>query len=111
MKEQLVSLLDAEAPDREVASARDWLEEQLDAEHQAALAEGLAALRSDRYFRLLDGLDAFLRDPPLTHQAQNKASQTVGRVVNAERKRLKGAVKKFAGLTTEQAANLALHWK
>ncbi|MGK0740781.1 CHAD domain-containing protein [Leucobacter sp. Z1108] len=110
-KEQLVSLLDAEAPDREVASARDWLEEQLDAEHATALASGLSALSSDRYFRLLDALDDFLASPPLTSQAQKAAERTVGRLVNAERKRLKGAVKKFAGLTTEQSANRALHWK
>lgn len=106
---QLVELLDAEPPELKAASARDWLEEQLDAEHRAARAEGLATLTSERYFRLLDDLDAFLRDPPLTRQAQKKAAQTVGRLVNAERKRLKGAVKKFAGLTTEQAANPALH--
>ncbi|MGI8394681.1 CHAD domain-containing protein [Leucobacter sp. W1038] len=111
MKEQLVSLLDAEPPDREVALARDWLEEQLDAEHATALASGLSALSSDRYFRLLDALDDFLASPPLTSQAQKAAERTVGRLVNGERKRLKGAVKKFAGLTTEQAANLALRWK
>ena len=106
---QLVELLDAEPPDLNVASARDWLEYQLDAEHAAALAEGLAALTSDRYFRLLDDLDAFLVDPTLTRQAQKKAARTVGRLINAERKRLKRAVKKFVGLTTQQASNPALH--
>ena len=106
---QLVALLDAEPPDREVASARDWLEEQLDAEHAAALASGLAALSSDRYFRLLDALDAFLVSPPLTTQAQKNAAEKVGRLVNAERKRLKGTVKKLDGLTTDQAENPALH--
>ncbi len=106
---QLMELIDAEPPELILASAKGRLEQHLETEHETALADGLAALSSERYFRLLDALDTFVAAPPLTRQAQKRAAEMVGRLVNAERKRLNGAVKKLGGLTTDQAANPALH--
>ena len=106
---QLMELIDAESPNLILAPVQNRLEKQLETEHQAALASGLAAMESDRYFQLLDALDGFLATPPLTQQAHTKALGTVGRLVNAERKRLKGAVKKLGGLAADQTVNPALH--
>lgn len=106
---QLMELIDSESPDLILAPVQILLGKQLETEHRAALANGLAALESDRYFQLLDALDGFLATPPFTRRAHAKAPGVVGRLVNAERKRLKGAVKKLGGRATDQTANPALH--
>lgn len=109
MRIHLDELIGAEPPDLVMGPVKDHLEDLLDADYEAALTDGLAALASDRYFRLLDALDGFLAAPPLTGQAHKKALRTAGRLVNAERQRLKGAVKSLDGVTGGESANAALH--
>ncbi|MGF1661476.1 MAG: CHAD domain-containing protein [Kineosporiaceae bacterium] len=46
---------------------------ELRARREAALAEAREALDSDRYLDLLDGLETFSADPPLTRRARERA--------------------------------------
>ncbi|HSO91518.1 MAG TPA: CHAD domain-containing protein, partial [Arthrobacter sp.] len=111
MRTHLTELIRAEPPDLIIEPVEDHLLDQLGAEYETALANGLAAMESDRYFRLLDALDSFLADPPLSGaaQAHKKALGTVGQLVNAERKRLNDAVKSLGRASDDESANPALH--
>ena len=92
MQARLLDLIGAEPPDLLLGPVARQIEEHFEAAAHSARAKGLAALKSARYFRLLDSLDAFLADPPLTETAGKDALQTVGRLVSKERKRLKKEV-------------------
>lgn len=109
MRTHLDELISAEPADLVIGPVKEHLKDQLGAEYEAALADGLAAMASDRYFRLLDALDGFLAAPPLTGPAHKKAPKTVGRLVNAERQRLKVAVKSLDGVSDTESVSAALH--
>ena len=107
MRARLLDLIGAEPPDLLMGPVPQQIEEHFEVAAHNARAKGLAALRSARYFRLLDSLDAFLGNPPLTETSGKDALQTVGRLVSKERKRLKRKVK---ALDADSAsADAALH--
>ena len=68
MRARLLELIGAEPPELLLGPVAKNVEEHFDAAARRARAKGLAALKSSRYFRLLDSLDAFLADPPLTEK-------------------------------------------
>lgn len=109
MRSQLNELIDAEPQELVIGPVKQYIEDQLAAAHEAALANGLSVLESDRYFRLLDGLDGFLAAPPLAGPAHKKAQRTIGRFVNTERQRLKGAVENLDGVSDDESVDAALH--
>ena len=109
IRARLKDMIDAEPPELLIGSVGQEIEEYLGTVQQQGRAAGLAALDSDRYFRLLDSLDAFLAAPPLSASAQNEALETVGRLVSAEQKRLKKAVRAVDSATGQAAQNIALH--
>lgn len=86
LRERLLASL-AEEPDELVLgpiAAR--ITAALLADHRAAHAELLLALDSDRYWALLDVLDALAQDPPFTESAAGRADEVVtGRVAKAYR--------------------------
>ncbi len=108
IRARLKDMVSAEPPDLLMGPIAQQIEEHLGAVSGQARAAGLAALDSDRYFRLLDSLDVFLAAPPLTVQAGKEALPTVGRFVSAERKRLKAAVRAVDG-PAENPQDDALH--
>ncbi len=108
IRARLKDMVSAEPPGLLMAPVGQQIEEHLGAVSRQARAVGLAALDSDRYFRLLDSLDVFLAAPPLTVQAGKEALPTVGRFVSAERKRLKAAVRAVDG-PAENPQDDALH--
>lgn len=110
MRARLRELIGAERPELLMGPVAQQIEEHLGAVHHEARAAGLAALDSDRYFRLLDSLDAFLAAPPLSGMAHKKASKTVAPLVASERRRLKKSVRAaFDEETGELPADAPLH--
>jgi CHAD domain-containing protein len=109
MQARLLDQICAEPPDLVMGPVAQQIEEHFEAAAHSARAKGLAALRSARYFRLLDSLDAFLREPPLTDSAGKDALQTVGRLVSKERKRLKKEVLALDADSASPATDAALH--
>lgn len=109
MRTHLDELVSAEPPDLVIGPVKEHLMDQLGAEHEAALADGVAAMASDRYFRLLDTLEGFLAAPPFSGPAHKKAPATLGRLVNVERKRLNEAVKSLDSVSDDESADPALH--
>lgn len=66
---------------------------ELDAAYRDAHNAVLRALDGERYFRLLDALDAILVDPPFTSLAHKPALKVVSRVVTHDARRLRRAVR------------------
>jgi CHAD domain-containing protein len=109
MRARLRDLVSSEPPELLLGPVAQQIEENLGAIHHQARAAGLAALDSGRYFRLLDSLDAFLAVPPLTEAAGRDARQTIGRLVAADRQRLKNAARAAAGAKGTPPEDAALH--
>lgn len=109
MRARLLNLIGAEPPDLLLGPVARQIEEHFDAVAQDAHAKGLAALNSTRYFRLLDSLDAFLAEPPLTKTAGKDALPTVGQLLSRERKRLKKEVLALGEDSESTATDAALH--
>lgn len=109
MEARLLELVGAERPDLLLGPVTRQIEEHFAAAAHDARAKGLTALESARYFRLLDSLDAFLAEPPLTETAEQEALQTVGRLVSKQRKRLKKQVLALDADSDSQAEDAALH--
>lgn len=93
MRTHLTQAIDAEPPELIARGVKQRLEGELAASYQDALIKGVDALSSDRYFHLLDALDGFLAEPPLTGAAHKKAPGKMESLVNAERRRLRKNVK------------------
>jgi CHAD domain-containing protein len=61
--------------------------------YKAGRAEALAALESERYFRLLDSLDALIADPPLIGSPR-KAAKQLPELLEHDWKRMRKAVRR-----------------
>ncbi|GGH93471.1 CHAD domain-containing protein [Arthrobacter liuii] len=109
MRAHLAEVIVAEPPDLVTDPVKQHLADQLGAAYESAVADGLAALGSDRYFRLLNELDGFLASPPLAGPAHKNARGRIGRSVNAERRRLKAKVKSLYRASDAGTAAAALH--
>lgn len=109
MRARLLELIGSEPPELLLGPVAQQIEAHFDAVAHDARAKGLAALNSARYFRLLDSLDAFLAEPPLTKTAGKDALQTVGRLVSKERKRLKRETLALKLDPASPVADAALH--
>jgi len=77
--------------------------------HRGAHADLVAALDDDRYFRLLDALDALLADPPLTARAGKPARTQLPALVGRAAGRVDRAARAVAHDRTPQERNQGLH--
>jgi CHAD domain-containing protein len=109
MRTRLREMISAEPPELLLGPVAVRIEEHLGAIYRDARTEGLAVLDGGRYFRLLDSLDAFLAEPPLTGMARKEALRTVGRLVVSERRRLQKAVHALGTGPGTAATDAALH--
>ena len=109
IRDRLKDMISAEPPELLLGAVVQDIEQHLNDIYRPARAAGLEALDSDRYVRLLDSLDAFLADPPLTGTAEKEAQRTIGRLVSAEQKRLAKAVRAVDSANEEGPQDAALH--
>ncbi|MET1066350.1 MAG: CYTH and CHAD domain-containing protein [Arthrobacter sp.] len=109
MQARLLALIGAEPQELLLGPVAQRIAEHFDAAAPGARAKGLIALKSARYFRLLDSLDAFLAEPPLTETAAMGALQTVDRIVSDEIRRLRRKVDALDVDSVSAAQEAALH--
>jgi CHAD domain-containing protein len=81
------------------------LERELGAESASGREQAMAALDTERYFRLLDTLDLLVGAPPVNASAAARASRVVPRLVQRDAKRLRRA----AGADPAEASDAVLH--
>lgn len=101
--------LEAEHPGLVADDLRDWLDDELARAEREALSRAREALDGDRYLDLLDALDAFLADAPLSPRGRRRADEEVPRVLAAEHRRLarrtRVALKALRGAATSGATD------
>ncbi|WP_030238982.1 CYTH and CHAD domain-containing protein [Streptomyces sp. NRRL S-350] len=83
----LVGGLDAVPAQRRGGALRGRLAEHYAKEYRAEWQRAVAELDGDRYFALLDRLDAFAADPPLRHRADRDARGYVSDALRREQRR------------------------
>jgi CHAD domain-containing protein len=109
LREHLDGVLASEEPELVLGPVARRVDDVLQADHTAGLDEARQALDSDRYFRLLDALDGFVADPPLTPKAHTAARKLVPGLLARDYKRLHTAVRDVERAEDPRARDLALH--
>jgi CHAD domain-containing protein len=109
LREHLDSVLASEEPELVLGPVVRRVDDALQAAHTAGLGEARQALDSERYFRLLDALDGFVADPPLTPKAHTAARKLVPRLLARDLQKLRTAVRDVERADDSRARDLALH--
>ncbi|NKX55325.1 CYTH and CHAD domain-containing protein [Arthrobacter mobilis] len=109
MQERVAGMLESEDADLVMGPVSRRLEIDLGQSSRDARAAVLRALDEERYFRLLDALDALLADPPLTKLGSQPARKVVPKLVQRDLKRLKRAVKAARRAPAGENPDLLLH--
>jgi CHAD domain-containing protein len=108
MQARLERLLDQEPEPLVVGPIRERIEADLDERYAAGMREGLSLLDQERYYRLLDSLDAIVA-APLTDRAGKPAAKVIGTLLKRNRRRLRRAAQHAARAEDPQQRDLALH--
>lgn len=84
------------------------IDDHLRGVYKEGRAGALAALESERYFRLLDALDGLIADPPLVGD-DRKAKKQIGDLVDHDWKRMRKAVRRSKAAETTAEQDHELH--
>jgi CHAD domain-containing protein len=109
MREHLLHLLDHEPVELVVGPVRSRVDDELRSAERTGRETAVAALGSERYFRLLDDLDALIDDPPLTGDASAPAGDLLPTLLRRDMKRLRRAVDAVGRAEDAAATDAALH--
>lgn len=93
LRQRIGASLDAVPPDLVLGPVRRRLDLELRRQEREALDEARLALRSERYYRLLDRLDDLVDDLSLSSDAEGPADRVLGRLVRRDARRLRRAVR------------------
>lgn len=99
--------LDGLAPELVRGRVRERLVDGARRRYQTGLRRSFIAMRSQRYFRLLDALDAVVAESPATASGQEQAPVTIDAAYKRVRKSVKAA--KAVAQGAEKGRNEALH--
>ena len=92
LRERLRASLDTLPPDLVLGPVRRRLDVELRRQERDALAAARLALRSERYYRLLDRLDDLVADVPLSPAAEGAPRRVLPVLVRRDARRLRRAV-------------------
>jgi CHAD domain-containing protein len=81
LRSRLHDLAAEQRPELVIGPVLARIDQETGDRQRAALEQLMAALDSDRYFRLLDALDAVMTDPPASPRAHRRASRELPRLV------------------------------
>ena len=109
LRERLDDLIGSEPAELVLGPVRTRIDDELSSAYLAGRAEALAALDSDRYYRLLDSLDALLESTPLTAEADAPAREVLPRLLRRDAKRLRAAVDRIPDSGDPPHRDAALH--
>ncbi|HEX5523290.1 MAG TPA: CYTH and CHAD domain-containing protein [Pedococcus sp.] len=89
---RLGAALDSEPAELVMGPVRARLDLELRRAHQEGVTQALEMLDADRYFRLLDALDALVADLPLSEAGRMPAEEVVPHLIRRDTRRLWRAV-------------------
>ena len=107
--DRLRGQLDELPPGEGVDAARDRVEHKVGAAFDDGYRELQEALRSDRYFRLLDGLEEFRDSPPVRTESVARGRRVSAKAVDKSARRLRRSHKAAARARRGTAHENALH--
>lgn len=91
--ERLRSRLDEQPVELLLGPVQRRIDEDFSTAYRDAHERSVEAMRSDRYFSLMDRLDALVEDPPWTAAADQPAADVLPRRMRKEWKRVRGRVR------------------
>jgi CHAD domain-containing protein len=109
LRERLDDLIGSEPAELVLGPVRTRIDDELSNAYRSGREHALAALDSDRYFRLLDALDELLASTPLSSEADAPARKVLPRLLQRDATRLRRAVDRIAPSTDPQHHDAALH--
>jgi CHAD domain-containing protein len=109
LRERLHDLVSSEPPELVLGPVSARIDDELSTAYRSGREQALAALDSDRYFRLLDDLDELLATTPLTAEADTPAAEVLPRLLRRDTKRLRRAVRRIADAQGSEQHDAALH--
>jgi CHAD domain-containing protein len=109
LRERLRLVVAAQPPELVLGPVMSRIEDELRTVERAGREQALATLESERYFRLLDGLDELLRAAPLTPEAGESARKVLPRLLQRDARHLRRAVEDVPGAHDPQQHDAALH--
>jgi len=109
LRSHLDGVVDGQPAELVLGPVTSRIDASLATEHQAGLEAGTTALRSERYYRLLDRLDAILESLPVAEDADRKAKKVIPRLLRRDAKRLERAVEAVDEADDPGTRDAALH--
>lgn len=109
LRERLVELVAAQPDHLVLGPVAAAIDDDLRAAARAAREATLAALGEERYFRLLDDLDEFVRAPSFTAEADEPARKVFPRLLCRDARRLRRSVKQARRTAPGEQHDVALH--
>ena len=105
----LLEWLAAQRPEDIVGPVAERIDATFDAAYTSGRQDALRALKSKRYFRLLDNLEALLEDPPSAPEGQDLGRKVVPGLLARDAKRLHRAARAVRRASEADARDHALH--
>jgi CHAD domain-containing protein len=94
LREHFSTAVDKQPVELVMGRVGAYIDTHLQSVYKAARVEALAALESERYFRLLDALDELVANPPLIGETR-KASKQLPELLDHDWKRMSKGVKRM----------------
>jgi len=95
LREHFSTTVDSQPGELVMGRVAGAIDDHLRAAYKAARTQALEALECERYFRLLDTLDALLAQPPLTGDSPRKAAKQLPDLLKHDWKRMRKAVRRM----------------
>ena len=109
LRERLDAIVAEQPADLVLGRVLARIDDELRAKLRAGRTVADAALNSERYFRLLDGLEAFLEEPPLLEAASLPARKMAPGLLSADLKRVRRRQRAYEGASSATQRDLDLH--
>lgn len=109
LREHLHAVLADEPTELVIGQVARRIDDELTTAYQAGLDRARRALDSERYFRLLDGLDELVAAPPLLPEADDTAQALLPRLLARDAKRVRRVVSAIKAAPGADERDLALH--
>jgi CHAD domain-containing protein len=108
LREHFASAVAEQPVDLVMGRVGGAIDDHLRREYKAARVQALAALESERYFRLLDSLDELIANPPLTGD-ERKAAKQLPEILEHDWNRMRKAVRRMESAADNDERDHQLH--
>jgi CHAD domain-containing protein len=107
-REHFKTAVDAQPVELVMGKVADYIDTHLRGVYKAGRVQALAALETERYFRLLDALDELIANPPLTGETR-KAAKQMPELLDHDWKRMSKAVRRMEAAEDAATRDHELH--